>query len=60
MGLVKVGSSTRIARIAPSIAREGGNTGTIMRKSGIRTPKLVSNQEKRMTIVGSRYGLAGS
>ena len=44
MGLVKDGSSTQIARIAPRIALESGNTGTIMIKNGIRfaPPKIAA------------------
>ena len=56
MELERGGSSTQTALIAPRIALQSGNTGTIMSKNGIRTPKLVSEQEKRMKIVGSRYG----
>ena len=50
------GSSTQIARIAPKIALGSGNTGMMMRDSGIRTSKLVSEKVEQMIQVVSIYG----
>ena len=41
MGPMRDGSDTQIALIAPKIVLKNGNTGMIMRNSGIQTLKLV-------------------
>ena len=46
MGLMRDGSNTQIALSAPRIALENGNTGMIMRNSGIQTLKLVLEKVK--------------